>query len=265
MRRTLRIALAGLGLLENSPYGAAARRARAKVLAISREDQRAPVDEALASMFVIDAQSPSEAAISLIPEAIAARRVVRLHYTSVDGETHTTRDVEAMGLLRGGDSWMFVGWCRLREGIRGFHLGRIRHLEITGEVFPNAILRCSTQICRAGALGGSGDATERQPRACRGAPTFDETDAKSAANRNGENRWTAERGRPVAGLGLGDYSSDAICSGLLVTRHTRFRRIALCWCRRGPPSRGAAVLKPPARSSGSLVDPNLLTASVNCK
>ncbi|BDX31943.1 hypothetical protein TUM20985_24900 [Mycobacterium antarcticum] len=63
--------LAGLGLLENSPYGAAARRARAKVLAISREDQLAPVDEALASVFVIDAQPWSEAAISLIPEAIA--------------------------------------------------------------------------------------------------------------------------------------------------------------------------------------------------
>jgi len=127
--------LAGLGLLENSPYGAAARRARAKVLAISREDQLAPVDEALASMFVIDSPSPSEAAVSLIPEAIAARRVVRLEYASEDGEAHTTRDVEAMGLLRGGDSWMFVGWCRLRQGIRGFHLDRIRHLEMTGEVF----------------------------------------------------------------------------------------------------------------------------------
>ena len=126
--------LAGLGLLENSPYGAAARRARAKVLAISREDQLAPVDEALASVFVIDSPSPSEAAVSLIPEAIAARRVVRLEYASEDGEAHTTRDVEAMGLLRGGDSWMFVGWCRLRQGIRGFHLDRIRHLEMTGEV-----------------------------------------------------------------------------------------------------------------------------------
>ena len=30
---------------------------------------------------------------------------------------------------------MNVGWCRLREGIRGFHLECIRHLEITGEVF----------------------------------------------------------------------------------------------------------------------------------
>lgn len=128
--------LAGLGLLETSPYGAAARRARAKVLAISREDQLAPVDVALASMFVIDSQSPSEAAISLIPEAIAARRVVRLDYTAEDGKTHTTRDVEAMGLLRGGDAWLFVGWCRLRNAIRGFALDRIQHLEITEEVFP---------------------------------------------------------------------------------------------------------------------------------
>ncbi len=128
--------LAGLGLVETSPYGAAARRARAKVLAISREDQLAPIDEALASMFVIDAQPSSEAAVALIPEAIAARRVVRLSYTAKDGETHTARDVEAMGLLRGGAAWLFVGWCRLREGIRGFQLDRIRQLEITDEVFP---------------------------------------------------------------------------------------------------------------------------------
>jgi proteasome accessory factor B len=148
--------LAGLGLVETSPYGAAARRARAKVLAISREDQLAPVDEALASMFVIDAQPPSKAAVSLIPEAIAARRVVRLDYTSKDGQSHTTRDVEAMGLLRGGDAWLFVGWCRLREGIRGFQLDRIRHLEITAEVFEErdpAVLDADLSRWRTRRLG----------------------------------------------------------------------------------------------------------------
>ena len=148
--------LAGLGLLETSPYRAAARRARAKVLAISREEQLAPVDEALASMFVIDSASPSEAAISLIPEAIAARRIVRLDYASEDGKTLTTRDVEAMGLLRGGDAWMFVGWCRLRAGIRGFHLDRIRQLEITDEVFPErdpAVLDADLSRWRTRRLG----------------------------------------------------------------------------------------------------------------
>jgi proteasome accessory factor B len=148
--------LAGLGLIETSPYGAAARRARAKVLAISREDQLAPVDQALASMFVIDAQPPSDAAISLIPEAIAARRVVRLVYTASDGQTHTTRSVEAMGLLRGGDAWLFVGWCRLRDGIRGFQLHRIRHLEITGELFSerdSAVLDADLSRWRTRRLG----------------------------------------------------------------------------------------------------------------
>ncbi|WP_460359481.1 WYL domain-containing protein [Mycobacterium sp. ZZG] len=108
--------LAGLGLLETSPYRAAARRARAKVLAVSREDQLAPIDEALASMFVIDSQPRSEATVALIPEAIAARRVVRSSYTAKDGDTNTTRNVEAMGLLRGGVAWLFVGWCRQRGG-----------------------------------------------------------------------------------------------------------------------------------------------------
>lgn len=56
--------------------------------------------------------------------------------TTNQAAADTTRDVEAMRLLRGNDSWMFVGWCRLREGIRGFHLDRIRHLEITADVFP---------------------------------------------------------------------------------------------------------------------------------
>ncbi len=89
-------------------------------------------------------------------EAIAARRVVRLDYISEDGQTHTTRDVEAMGLLRGGDSWMFVGWCRLREGIRGFQLHRIRQLEITGDVFPErdtAVLDADLSRWRTRRLG----------------------------------------------------------------------------------------------------------------
>ena len=107
-------------------------------------------------MYVIDSPSPSEVAVSLIPEAIAARRVVRMDYASEGGDTQTTRDVEAMGLLRGGDSWMFVGWCRLREGIRGFHLDRIRRLEMTAEVFPErdpAVLDADLSRWRTRRLG----------------------------------------------------------------------------------------------------------------
>ena len=105
------------------------------------EDQRGTLLDALSALRVIDsvpvasAQSP-EVPLDLLSDAIVDRRVVRLDYLSADGEAVTTRDVETMGLLRGGDTWMLVGWCRLRQGIRGFQLERITRLEITDDVPP---------------------------------------------------------------------------------------------------------------------------------
>lgn len=130
--------LAGLGLLESSPYGAAARRARAKIQAVIAEERLPTVQAALSSMHVIDAPGPEAAGVQadLLADALAARRVVRLTYLGEDGVSSTVRDVEPMGLLRGGDSWLLSGWCRLRDGIRGFHLGRITRLEISDEVAP---------------------------------------------------------------------------------------------------------------------------------
>jgi predicted DNA-binding transcriptional regulator YafY len=134
--------LAGLGLVETSPFGAAARRARAKVLAVVAEDDRGTLDDALSTLHVIDraptVTSSPDAPLELLADAIVDRRVVRLDYVSLDvsleGGTPTSRTVETMGLLRGADTWMLVGWCRLGQGIRGFRLERITRLEITDEV-----------------------------------------------------------------------------------------------------------------------------------
>jgi proteasome accessory factor B len=130
--------LAGLGILQTSPYGAAARRARAKILAVVAEERLAPLNEALANTRVIEAAGPpaGETTTGLLADAILSRRVVHLSYASSDRSSTTERDVESMGLLRGGDSWMLVGWCRLRSAIRGFHLERIVRLAITDEVAP---------------------------------------------------------------------------------------------------------------------------------
>nr|WP_221382848.1 WYL domain-containing protein [Actinoplanes polyasparticus] len=136
--------LAGLALLESSPYQGAARRARAKIAAVMGEEQRAPVQELLGMMQVIDAVAPTGDAVPLgmLSDAIAARRVVRLTYLGEDrGDgpdraTSTVRDVETMGLLRAGDAWLLTGWCRLRAAIRGFRIERITRLEILDEVPP---------------------------------------------------------------------------------------------------------------------------------
>ncbi|MBF4588457.1 WYL domain-containing protein, partial [Curtobacterium sp. VKM Ac-2887] len=137
--------LAGLALLESSPYQGAARRARAKIAAIMNEDHREPVQEVLGTIHVNEAAAETHDAVSLgiLSDVIAAKRVVRLSYTgeaedgSPDHTTSTVRDVETMGLLRAGDAWLLTGWCRLRHAIRGFRISRITHLEILDEVPPD--------------------------------------------------------------------------------------------------------------------------------
>ncbi|WP_147796722.1 YafY family protein [Cellulomonas sp. Y8] len=134
--------LAGLALLDTSPYQGAARRARAKVAAVMGEEHRAPVQELLGRMQVIDPVAPAGGGVpfGMLSDAIAARRVVRLTYlgeaSGDDVPASTVRDVETMGLLRGGDAWLLVGWCRLRDAIRGFRIERITRLELLDEVAP---------------------------------------------------------------------------------------------------------------------------------
>jgi predicted DNA-binding transcriptional regulator YafY len=130
-------ALAGLALLESSPYQAAARRAHAKIAAVMDEAHRAPVHELLGRLRVIDAAPTAGGSVppAVLSDVIAARRVVRITYLGEDGSS-TVRDVEAMGLLRAGDAWLLAGWCRLRDAVRGFRTERITALQVLEEVAP---------------------------------------------------------------------------------------------------------------------------------
>ncbi|MCS5714077.1 YafY family transcriptional regulator [Herbiconiux sp. CPCC 205716] len=136
--------LAGLALLETSPYQGAARRARAKIDAVMSDEHRGSVRQMLQTMHTIETASPSDETVpfGLLSDVIAVRRVVHLGYLgehpdgSTDHGSRTERDVEALGLLRAGDAWLMIGWCRLRGAIRGFRVDRIVALSILDEVPP---------------------------------------------------------------------------------------------------------------------------------
>lgn len=136
--------LAGLAMLESSPYQGAARRARAKIAAVVHQEHRGSVQEILETMHVIDAVETTANAVSLamLSDVVAARRVARITYSaehedgSPDHTTRTVRDIETMGLLRAGDAWLVIAWCRLRHAIRGFRIDRITQLDILDEVPP---------------------------------------------------------------------------------------------------------------------------------
>ena len=136
--------LAGLALLESSPYQGAARRAHAKIDAVVDEAHRPAVQRWLDMVQVIDTSVPTPEAVpvGMLADVIAARRVVTITYLgetpdgAPDPAASTVRNVEAMGLLRAADAWLLIGWCRLRDAIRGFRVERITSLEVLDETAP---------------------------------------------------------------------------------------------------------------------------------
>jgi hypothetical protein len=98
--------LAGLGLLESSPYQAAAGRAFAKSTAVLLEEHREPVQEMLRMIRVIDPVAltgTDSVPLGMLSDAITAWRLARLTYLGEgadggpDPTTTTVRDVETNG------------------------------------------------------------------------------------------------------------------------------------------------------------------------
>ena len=44
--------------------------------------------------------------------------------------------MEPLGFLGGQQNWYLIAWCRLRDGVRGFRLDRIRRALGTGRTAP---------------------------------------------------------------------------------------------------------------------------------
>lgn len=121
----------------STPFAAAARQATLKVLAVLPADVRRR-EEALARRVYrvgehIDAGDSSVE--TTVVTAVSSALVVSLDYTDAD-HRDTRRDVEPMGLLWGPQGWYLMGWCRLREGVRGFLLSRITAAQVTDEKAP---------------------------------------------------------------------------------------------------------------------------------
>jgi proteasome accessory factor B len=63
-------------------------------------------------------------------DAINAKKSVDLDYFSPRGRTVTSRRVDPYGLALRRGVWNLVGWCHLRQGLRTFHVHRIRALRV---------------------------------------------------------------------------------------------------------------------------------------
>jgi predicted DNA-binding transcriptional regulator YafY len=123
-------ALAVTVALRSSPFAEVAASAARKMLAGLPADVRDTEARLSERLHKVDSlqDRPMHGALT----AVAGRQVVRLVYADAHGAV-TERDVEPLSLLSGPAGWYLIGWCRLRQAVRGFLFDRIRELAPTGE------------------------------------------------------------------------------------------------------------------------------------
>jgi predicted DNA-binding transcriptional regulator YafY len=120
------------------PFAAEARTALGKVLtAMSGTKAQAAGDLAGRVRLIAGAAAApcGHPATTVIEEAVARHRVVRLSYVDKNGEV-TSRDVEPVSLVGSTHHRYLIGWCRLRGATRAFRLDRVQRAVLTGAEAP---------------------------------------------------------------------------------------------------------------------------------
>ncbi len=135
-----------------SPFAASARVAAQKVLAVLPADVRRREQSLAARVHTVgDEPPPIGGAINdTVWQAVTTDRVLHLDFVDRNG-ARTSRFVEPLGLLWAPAGWCFVGWCRLRSGVRGFQLDRIAQASLTDERAPAREVEFSAELDRIGA------------------------------------------------------------------------------------------------------------------
>jgi proteasome accessory factor B len=77
----------------------------------------------------VGAVEPGER-LALLEQATVHRKRVTLRYVTAASGQAATREVDPYGLVCKEASWLLVGYCHLRQGVRSFRLDRIEALEV---------------------------------------------------------------------------------------------------------------------------------------
>lgn len=122
--------LTAVSAVPDAPYADLASAGIRKILDVLDPRTRVKAAE-LARRIWVDTGSPVTRAVrSALEEAMAEQYVVRIRYTSRDGDT-TTRNVEPVIFGSTNGRWYLIGWCQLRNEMRWFLVTRIERATVT--------------------------------------------------------------------------------------------------------------------------------------
>ncbi len=110
------------------------------VLRFAEKDHIEEIDNhiAVVSPASFQYERPTELHLQSILKAIANAAVINIHYTSLDSNETTHRNVEPVGIYNLGSHWHLIGFCRLRNDYRNFRTDRIQKLAVTDEIVSKA-------------------------------------------------------------------------------------------------------------------------------
>lgn len=129
--------VAALSAMMASPFAPASRRAMDKVLAAMPPAHRAAARSLAGRVAALAPETEtSSETTEVVRQVLLDPHVVELEYVSHDSGERTRRAVEPLGMITVRGNWILVGWCRLRQGVRGFLTERIVTIRATGEVPP---------------------------------------------------------------------------------------------------------------------------------
>jgi predicted DNA-binding transcriptional regulator YafY len=122
--------MAAVSAASDAPYADLAAAGIQKILDVLDPRTRTRAGELASRVWVNAPPSSSRVIKSVLEEAMAEQRVIRIRYTSRDGTT-TARDVEPVMFASTNGQWYIVGWCRLRNAMRWFTVSRIEQASAT--------------------------------------------------------------------------------------------------------------------------------------
>jgi predicted DNA-binding transcriptional regulator YafY len=117
----------------------AVRSAAVKVEAVLSPETRADVRR-LRERIRVSQWMPHEPSplLPVFQDAVVHQRVVALRYHSFSPDSITERRIEPHGLVYYSNDWHVVAYCRLREGVRDFRIGRVLEAELLDETFERS-------------------------------------------------------------------------------------------------------------------------------
>lgn len=136
------VAIALAALPQGSPFSADGATALGKVTGALGTSDRARATalggrvwlRGAAAQDAADEPTAAPTVLRAVETALAESRVLTITHRSADGAV-SRRQVEPVLLAWTHGRWYLVAWCRLREGIRWFRLGRVARADLTREEF----------------------------------------------------------------------------------------------------------------------------------